>query len=222
MDLKISQFEFKFIPAQEKAQNGLNPLLLLVHGRTGNLRLLEWYSKRFKIPTLSYMCIQAPYQDKRPDQDEISWSWYLDKYSGLEKSRADLIAMTNELISQGLASSQIYWLGFSQGAAMGLDLALRGPHRLGGVLAISGFCFKTDEYPAAFGPAAFKQRLLITHGTRDEVISFEKAQGTYDKLKALGVPYELKIYDKPHSFHLQKEVPFLEETLSGWVARTEQ
>jgi phospholipase/carboxylesterase len=191
--------------------------MLLVHGRTGNLRLLEWYSKRFQVPGMAYMTIQAPYADQRPDQKDEGYSWFLENYEGLQKSRADLAAMIEEIHEHGLKYEQIYWLGFSQGAVMGLDLALRSNHILGGFFCISGFCLKTDEYPAAFGTAAKKQKILITHGTRDEILPFDRAKASYDKISALGVPLEFKSFDKPHSFHLQQEVPFLEKTLLDWT-----
>jgi predicted esterase len=207
-------FEHKFIPPQESP---ITHLLVLVHGRTGNLRLLEWYSKRFKIPGLGFLTIQAPYLDQRPEQKEPAYSWYLEKYEGLEDSRTKLIHFMDELRDQGMPYEKIFWLGFSQGSAMGLDLALRGPQKYGGFFCISGFCLQADEYPQKFGPYAKKQQIFVSHGTRDEIIPVERAQVSYDKIKELGVPFEWRIYDKPHSFHLQKEVPEIEQQLMDWM-----
>ncbi|MDB5038439.1 MAG: hypothetical protein JWQ35_1967 [Bacteriovoracaceae bacterium] len=100
---------------------------------------------------------------------------------------------------------------------MSLDLALRAQLQLGGFICVAGFCVQSEAYPKAFGPFAKKQKILITHGTRDETILLEDAEKSYDVLRKEGVPFELKVYDKPHSFQLKEEVPFLEETLKSWI-----
>lgn len=217
MEIGTTYFIHKFIPPPVKGSSGASSLMLLVHGRTGNLKLLEWYSKRFQVPGMAYMTLQAPYADRRPDQTDEGFSWFLENGDGLEKSRADLKGMIDELHKQGLPYDKIFWLGFSQGSMMGLDLALRSDHILGGFFCISGFCLRPEDYPQAFGRAAKMQRILLTNGTRDEIVTYERAKKSYDKLAALGVPFEFRTYDKPHSFHLQQEVPYLEQKILEWT-----
>ncbi len=211
--LKSLKARFLF-PADEAT---FSHLLLLVHGRTGNLRLLEWYSKRFQIPGLAFISLQAPFEDRREDQKDEGYSWYLDGKKGIEESRKLLIDVVTEIESQGISAEKIFWLGFSQGAAMGLDLALRGPFKMGGFLCISGFCVQAQDYPQAFGPYAKAQRLFISHGSRDEIVKLDFAEKTYQVLKQEKVSFEFQIFDKPHSFHLKEEVPMLEERLKAWM-----
>jgi len=219
MKIQISTLVHHFIPASEKGQDAV---LILVHGRGGNLKLLEFYAKRFKIPGLHYLSIQAPLEEQRDDQkerNESGWSWYVNPgRRGLEDSRAKLSKMIEEIQAQGIPYRRIFWLGFSQGAAMGLDTFLRTPHILGGALCISGILVKATDYPQSFSPQAAEQRILITHGTRDEIISLEEAEKTYSVLRENQIPFEFKVYDKPHSFHLQQEVPYLESTLQKWLS----
>lgn len=218
MKIETSQLIHRFIPAKE---GGAKNILILVHGRGGNLKLLEFYSKRFNLPNLHYLAIQAPFVEQREDQvakNESGWSWYINPgRKGLEESRSKLSAMIEEIHQQGIPYNKIFWLGFSQGAAMGLDTFLRSPHILGGALCISGLIVKATDYPQAFSPMAARQRLLITHGARDEIISLEEAEKTYQVLRESNIPFEFKIYDKPHSFHLQEEVPYLEAKLQDWI-----
>lgn len=214
MDIGTTYFIHRFFPP---TSGKLRALLILVHGRTGNLKLLEWYSKRFQIEGLGFLTIQAPYPDRRPDQKDEGYSWFLESGEGILQARAHLQSMMHEIHQQGLAYSQIYWLGFSQGAVMGLDHALRADRKLGGFLCISGFCYRPDEYPKSFGPEAKNQRILITHGTRDEIISLERAEKTYEAIRQLGVSFQFKVFDKPHSFHLQQEIPLLERALTDWI-----
>jgi len=218
MTLKISELDYNSISSRSGARDAV---LLLVHGRGGNKRLLEFYSKRFDIPDLNYICLQAPIAEQREDQvarNESGWSWYLSPgYKGIEDSRKKIFNVCEQLQAQGIRAEKIFWLGFSQGGAMGLDLFLRYPQRLGGVFCISGLLPQYKDYPGVLSSVAAQQRIVITHGTRDDIISLENAEKTYAPLRAPGIPFEMKIYDKPHSFHLKDEVPFLEETLRDWV-----
>jgi phospholipase/carboxylesterase len=218
VSLKISGLDYNSIPSRSGAREAV---LLLVHGRGGNKRLLEFYAKRLEIPDLGYICLQAPIAEQREDQiahGVSGWSWYLSPgYQGLDESRGKLFSVVEELQAQNIDPEKIFWLGFSQGGAMGLDLFLRYPKKLGGVICISGLLPRSKDYPAALSASASEQRILITHGTRDDIIPLEKAEETFAPLRAATIPFEFKVYDKPHSFHLQQEVPYLEETLKGWV-----
>jgi predicted esterase len=217
--LAVSPFKSHFIPA--KAPGTAVKVLILVHGRTGNLRVLEWYSKRFDIPELSFLSVEAPYPDQRPDQTEPGFSWYLAERKGLDESRQGLLKMLEELQAQGVSARNVFWLGFSQGAAMSLDMALRSPYQMGGFFCISGFCVESATYPKALGPFAKQQRVLITHGSRDEIISLEDAKKTYEFLEREKIPHSFKVFNKAHSFHLRDEVPLLESTLRSWIHQTE-
>jgi len=226
MNLKTSELLSKFIPSVSGVTKSL---LILAHGRLGNLRLLEWLAKRFQIPELSYLCIQAPFFDKPTEEDErpekfginindATYSWYLQNNKGLNESREKIQKSIQDLNDQGISFENIYWLGFSQGGVIGLDLFLRTEHKLGGLISVSGFCIEADSYPEKLGSQAKNQNLLITHGTRDQNIPLEDAEKTYHKLTEAGVPLELSVYDKPHSFQLNTEVPFLEHKLKSWMS----
>lgn len=205
----------EFIPAQKRPGEAI---LLLVHGRGGRWPLMRWFSKRAaKIEGLDFLCVQAPHDDFVPEMKVPGFSWYLGKnYEGLEQSRAKLQRLISDL-QQHYSSQKIFWLGFSQGGAMGLDLAMRAKVSLGGVICVSGFCLKADDYPAEFGRAALQQRILATHGTRDEIVDFERAKESFEKLEKLGVKIDFHSYSKPHSFDLKNEIPFLIETIQSWV-----
>lgn len=206
-------------------------ICLLVHGRTGNLQLLQWFSKRFKIPGLDYLLVEAPFKESRNVDEELphyknltggdlkGFSWFLGREDkeGLETSRKLILDLIDDLVSKGYETKKIYWLGFSQGGVMGLDLFLRAPFLLGGLECISAYCVETEAYPKKLSEFAKDQRLLITHGTRDEIIDFIWSKKTYEKLDQVGVPYELKSYSKRHSFDLRQEIPYLESTLYQWV-----
>lgn len=218
MQFKSSFLKSHFTPSRS---GEARDVLLLVHGRGGNIKLLQFFAKRFDLPSLNYLALEAPYPEQREDQvakGESGWSWYLmPGHKGLDESREKLFGVLREINSAGFNYNRIYWLGFSQGGAMGLEIFLQFPEVLGGALCISGLCVKSERYPKAFSPVASKQRILITHGERDEIISKEKAEATYKPLFEANLTVEYRIYDKPHSFHLNEEIPFLEQKLKSWM-----
>lgn len=206
------QFTEAPIPAQDA--DFKKCLLLLVHGRGGQLKLMNWFTKRFKLPGVDYLQIEAPFAEDLEAMKEPGFSWYLgSKLEGIEESRKKLAEVIKTATEKDYKAERIFWLGFSQGGVMGIDTFLRSRFKLGGVVCVSGFAFCIDDYPEAFGPYALEQSILCTHGERDEIVEIDKAVRSYENLKALGVNLELWRFNKPHSFELKREIPQLEEYL---------
>lgn len=194
-------------------------LLVLVHGRGGRWELMEWFAKRAAhIESLDFLCVQAPHPEFVPEMKVPGFSWYIgESQQGLEESRQRLKQLVDELRLAGYVPEKTFWLGFSQGGVISLDLALRSDQKIGAAICVSGFCLAHQEYPAAFGTAALSQTLLATHGLRDEIVPFEKAKESYEWLMKCGAALEFRQYNKPHSFDLKEEIPFLLGRIEHWV-----
>jgi|GEM_PF-1462331 len=219
MRLPLGSLEHKFIPAPIPAvDQGPKTILILAHGRGGKWTLMEWLSKRFKIPGLDYLCIQAPFPEDVPEMKAAGFSWYImPKHQGIEKSRDTIQKLLQQLMDSGYSPERILWLGFSQGGVMAIDTALRSNILFGGFVCVSGFVIKIEEYPRAFGKFAKEQNLLCTYGSRDPIVPPEKALRSFQALEALGGPLHYQEYDKPHSFELRKEIPDLEKKIKDWM-----
>jgi phospholipase/carboxylesterase len=219
MAFQTKILETKFFPSGSR---GDQPAILLgVHGRGGKRELMEWVPKRFSISGLDFLSLQAPFAEDVPEMKSPGFSWYLRQESGelqgLEESRSKIGQLIEELVSYGYARNRIYWIGFSQGGVMGLDLSLRHSKALGGVMNISGFCLQLESYPEAFGAGLPMQKIICTHGERDPIVDYQKAKAGYEKLQSLGAPLLFKEFSKPHSFDLKNEIPFLIESLQKWT-----
>lgn len=122
-------------------------------------------------------------------------------------SRAKLEELIGHLLGRlGIGPDRLFLVGFSQGCAMALDVALRSAEPFAGVVGISGFIPTLADYPAAFGAAAKRQRALLTHGRWDDVIPIDWARMQAERLRALGVEAEWREYDKPHSLDPEREI----------------
>ena len=53
---------------------------------------------------------------------------------------------------------------------MSLEVGLRYPHRLAGIVGISGWVREPKKLMKELSPVARQQRLLMTHGTQDPMV----------------------------------------------------
>lgn len=221
MSFQAQGLQTRFFAAPHgSAASTARSVLLCVHGRGGKKELMEWIPKRFEIEGLDFLSVQAPFPEDVKEMKSPGFSWYLregESYKGLEESRQLLQTLVKDLKAYAYASHRIFWIGFSQGGVMGLDLFLRSNEVLGGVMNISGFCIEPETYPAALGSAIQDQKIICTHGKRDEIVSFDRVKLQYEALQNQSVPLEFREFSKPHSFELRNEIPFLIERLKSWI-----
>lgn len=203
-----------------KGASSSKNLLILVHGRGGRAELMRWMSKRLSLEETDFVLLQAPHPEFVPEMKTPGFSWfYWPDGKKIDESRSAIRNFLSELFEAGYRPENCFWLGFSQGGVMGIDTALRAPFVLGGVICVSGFAWQVEEYPKAFSPLARQQRIICTHGKRDEIVPFDRAKRSYDDLIQKGVSIEFREYSKPHSFELKTEIPELEKSLRNWIAK---
>src|SRR6185312_10020217 len=89
---------------------------------------------------------------------------------GVERSRKLLFELLDAQRAAGFPTEQTTLGGFSQGCLMSIDVGLRYPHRLAGIVGISGYVCEPETLLKELSPVAKQQRLLITHGTKDTVV----------------------------------------------------
>jgi phospholipase/carboxylesterase len=76
---------------------------------------------------------------------------------------------------------------------------LRYPHRLAGIVGISGWVCEPDKLLKELSPVAFEQRLLITHGLFDPMVPFAETREQINLLKNAGLRIEWHEFPKPHT-----------------------
>ena len=128
-------------PPKESVGKGA-PLLLLLHGFGANeddlFSLAPYLDQRFLVISPRAPVPLSP----------VSHAWFNLGFStdGLiidprevERARESLCQFISEVIARyGVDPTAIYLLGFSQGAMIGLTLALLNPNLIAGVVALSG------------------------------------------------------------------------------------
>src|SRR5882762_11730645 len=138
----------EFIPA---AQMGSRRLLIMLHGLGDSLEGYRWLPEALNLPWLNYLLVNAP------DNYYGGYSWFDfagNIVPGVTRSRDLLFELLNEQREKGFPSEQMVLGGFSQGCLMSVEVGLRYPRRLAGILGISGYVCNPEKLIAEMSPCA--------------------------------------------------------------------
>lgn len=187
-------------------------LLVMLHGLGDSTEGYHWLPDALSLPWLNYVLVNAP------DEYYGGFSWYdfaNDKRPGIVRSRKMLFALMEDLRRRGFATEQTTLGGFSQGCLMALEVGLRYPHRLAGVVGISGYLFEPEELVNELSPVARQQRFLITHGTLDPLLPFAVTCKQVEKLKAAGLNIEWHEFVKQHTIAGEVELEVIRKFVTA-------
>ncbi len=117
---------------------------------------------------------------------------------GMRASMLEIEALIARENARGIDSSRIFLAGFSQGAAMVLCAGLRHAHRLGGIIALSGYLPLHELLAAERAPANADVPILIAHGSADGVVPQPLGMLARDFLRGLGYGVDWRSYAMAH------------------------
>ena len=121
--------------------------------------------------------------------------------AGIQRSEADIRALIDHEVARGIPHARIVLAGFSQGCAMALHTALRLPHPIAGVMALSGYLPLADRFAAERHTANANTPIFMAHGTQDPVVILKRGEDSRDALASLGHKVQWHTYPMPHSVH---------------------
>jgi phospholipase/carboxylesterase len=134
--------------------------------------------------------------------------------SGIHQSEQIIRRLIQHEIDQGISANKIVIAGFSQGGAMALQVALRYPHRLAGVMALSTYLPLRDTLADEANVANRDIPILMCHGRQDPVVPYELGDASRKLLEAQGYVVDFRSYNMPHSV-CAEEV----EDISQWLQK---
>jgi len=111
----------------------------------------------------------------------------------------------------GFAAAEIMLGGFSQGCLMALDVGLRYPQRLAGILGISGYVSEPETLLQELSPSALQEPVLMTHGTLDPLIPIAKVRQQVNQLKGTGLCIEWHEFVKEHTIAGEAELKVIRD-----------
>jgi phospholipase/carboxylesterase len=193
----------ELIPAADKDSRRL---MVMLHGLGDSLEGWRWFPEVMNLPWLNYLLVNAP------DDYFGGYSWFDlgdDISPGVLRSRKLLFELLDDLRAKGLPAEQITFGGFSQGCLMCLDVGLRYPHRLAGIVGISGWIYEPERLLRELSPVARQQRLLMTHGTVDPLIPIDKVRPQIPLLQNAGLQIEWHEFTKEHTVAGEEEISII-------------
>lgn len=139
-------------------------------------------------------------------------AWYDIKQTdlGIEHDRDGIMASARDiqmLIEQqqlhGIQADRIILAGFSQGAAMSLQVGLRHSDQLAGIMALSGYLLLPDEMDQ-LTEAGLNTPIFMAHGIHDPIVTFALGDSSRRKLVDAGCQIEWHSYPMEHQVCLQE------------------
>ncbi len=183
-------------------------LFVLLHGLGDSLEGWRWFPGALRLPWMNYLLLNAP------DEYYGGYSWFDfpgDSVPGIHRSRQLLFELLDDLRAKNFPADQITLGGFSQGCLMSMETGLHYPHRLAGIVGISGWVFELEKLLSNLTSVARSQRLLVTHGYFDPLLPFADTRDQIQRLKSAGLNITWREYPKEHSVHGQEEISAIRE-----------
>ncbi len=205
----------EFVPAQE---TNSRRLWIMLHGLGDSIEGFRWLPQAMRLPGMNYLLVNAP------DEYYGGYSWYnfagnpSDIVPGVERSRKLLFNLLDAQRAAGFPTEQTILGGFSQGCLMSLDVGLRYPHRLAGIVGISGYLCEPEKLVQELSPVARQQRILITHGTKDPMVPFAKARPQMKMLEDAGLNLAFHSFEKAHTIAGEEELDLIREFVRAGYA----
>jgi phospholipase/carboxylesterase len=163
-----------------------------------------------ECPAIRFVFPSAPSMAVTVNGGYVMPAWYditerdinaREDLAGIHKSAAAISQLIEREASRGIAYEKIILAGFSQGCAMSLQVGLRFPHRLAGIMALSGYLPLANSLALERSEANGKTPILMAHGVWDAVITLERAEASADILEKLGYQVDWNTYPMEHSLH---------------------
>jgi phospholipase/carboxylesterase len=178
-----------------------HPTVVMVHGRHGT-EDATWVFAPSMPGDWLLVAPRAILPEKEKPSDEAGFSWLnmphgrwprLDEFEDAVTALADFIGALPDVY--GADPSQIYLLGFSQGAAASLALAMTHPGLVQGVMGLVGFAPELPD-PTAVSLSGFPVFMAV--GQRDDKVPLAIAQASSERLRQLDADLSYSEYPVGH------------------------
>lgn len=177
------------------------PLVIFLHGYGSNEE--DLFGIKDQLPEqYNYLSVRAPMV-----MEEGRYQWFRQKgqgaYNGetddLKNSSQDLLDFITQAASKyRTAPNKVFLVGFSQGAIMSYEVALRHPQALGGIAALSGRILPVlkTELKTELKPDEKRQQLaiFIGHGTADKRLPYVDGTDANSLLQSLSLKPQFHAY----------------------------
>ena len=118
---------------------------------------------------------------------------------GISSSVNQAGALVSRERERGIAADRIVVAGFSQGGAIAVQLALRYPESLAGLVALSTYLLLEQRLENERHSANLKLPVFVGHGSDDPMVPSILGEELADRLETMGHPVESHSYPMLHA-----------------------
>ena len=198
----------------QKNSSITNKAIVFIHGWGGNKNSFLPFIKNIKINNVEWFLPEAPYliKDAPPLSDEDNFkndenkkSWTYKKEDGAWEV-SEPVKMFEDFLHKEVFkkynSRDVYFIGFSQGAAVCYEHVMEIDKPLGGIFPIGGFLFKDSKKIKRVSKKNQNTPIIIGHGIKDNIIPIEKSKIAYNQLLEEGVNVKFYEYSGGHKISM--------------------
>jgi phospholipase/carboxylesterase len=173
--------------------------LIMLHGRGATAEDILGLASHLRVKDYALIAPQAtnhtwyPYSFLVPPEQNEPWL-------------SSAIAMLNDIVDEankaGIASENIYFAGFSQGACLSLEFVTRNARKWGGVAAFTGGLIGDRIYRENYKGDLNGTPVFIGTSDPDFHVPVERVQATADTIRSMQGEVTVKVYpDMGHTIN---------------------
>lgn len=173
--------------------NSAKAAMILLHGRGASAESILQLAGAFNEPDVIYLAPQA-----------ANSVWYPNRFiapiasnePALSSALQQVGNLVNRIHTGGVPMDKIFLAGFSQGACLAVEYAVRNPQRYGGVLVFSGGLIGELNKPLLYAADTDLQGTPVFLGCSDVDLHIPKqrVEETADVLKKLNADVTMRLY----------------------------
>lgn len=192
--------------------------MILLHGRGASARGILSLADALDVPDVAYLAPQA-----------AGRSWYPESFTApIEDNEPHLgsaLQVVGDTIAHaveaGLTEEQVLLVGFSQGACLATEYAVRHPQRYGGVAGLSGGLIGAEAPSSDAEGTLDGTPVFLGCSDQDPYIPLERVRETADVFRHLGASVTERIYEGMGHTTNEDELQHLRDLLGEHVALDE-
>lgn len=164
--------------------------------------------QKLGVPTTRYVFPHAPQIPVSINGGYVMRAWYdiknvdlqrQEDESGIIESSTSILSLIEEQIKQGFSPESIVLAGFSQGAAIAYYAGLRCEHKLGGIIALSGYLPMPENLKDEMSVANAKTPIFAAHGANDHIVPCLRGELAVTTLQSLDYSVQWQTYPVEHT-----------------------
>jgi phospholipase/carboxylesterase len=189
-----------------------NKAIIMIHGRGASADDILGLADHLAVNDFALLAPQAtnntwyPYSFLSPPSANEPW---------LSSALSLLKEITTDLTSKNIATENIFFLGFSQGACLMLEFITRNATRYGGAVAFTGGLIGDNIYPENYSGNFAGTPVFIGSSDPDPHVPAERVNASATTLQKMNANVTKRIYSNMGHTINQDEINEANKILSG-------